>query len=281
MAEKISEKTTDGMLTKKDLRKVYNTWVFSTELSNSYDRMQALGFTNAIGSALNKLYTRKEDLNDALKRHMTFYNSEGTFGSLIMGITLSMEEQKSKGEDMPGEAITGVKTGLMGPVAGLGDTIVWGTLKPIVLALACALALSGNPFGALVLLIFPVICYYIGWYCIQLGYKVGKDSVMKLMKSGAISNIITGTSILGLFMMGALSSSYVKVQTPLQLTLANAANPVVLQDILDSIVPGMLPLAVILGIYYYFTHKGQNYNKVILTVIVVSMIAAALGVLTL
>ena len=271
----------DERLTKKDLRKVYNTWVFSTELSNSYDRMQALGFTNAIAPALSKLYEKKEDLIDALKRHMTFYNSEGTFGSLIMGISLSMEEQKARGEEIPGEAITGIKTGLMGPVAGLGDTIVWGTLKPIVLALACTLALSGNPLGALILFIFPIICYFIGWYCIQFGYRIGKDSVVKLMKSGAVSNIITGTSILGLFMMGALSSAYVKVQTPLQLSLSNAASPVVLQDILDSIAPGLLPLAVILGIYYYFTHKGQNYNKVILTVIVVSMIAAVLGVLAL
>jgi len=272
---------TSEKLTKKDLKKVYNTWVFSTELSNSYDRMQALGFCNAISSALRKLYKNDEKLIDALKRHMSFYNSEGTFGSLIMGITLSLEEQKAGGEDIPGEAITGIKTGLMGPVAGLGDTVVWGTLKPIVLALACTLALQGNPLGALTLFIFPVICYFIGWYCIEFGYRLGKDSIMKVMKSGAISNIITGTSILGLFMMGALSSTYVKVETPLQLTLSNAASPVVLQDILNSIAPGILPLAVILGIYYYFTHKGQNYNRVILIVILGSMLAAVLGVLAL
>ena len=255
--------------------------MLTTELSNSYDRMQALGFTNAISSALQKLYQNREDFIDALKRHMNFYNSEGTFGSMIMGISLSMEEQKAKGEDIPGEAVTGIKTGLMGPVAGLGDTLIWGTLKPIVLALACTLALDGNPLGAFVLLLFPIICYFIGWRCIEFGYKLGKDSIMKIMKSGTISNIITGTSILGLFMMGALSSTYVKVQTPLQLTLSNAASPVVLQEILDSVAPGILPLAVILGIYYYFTHKGQNYNRVILTVILGSMLAAVLGVLSL
>lgn len=122
-------------LTKKDLRGVYNTWYFSTELSNSYERLQALAFCNAISKPLRKLYKDDDKYEEALKRHLQFYNSEGTFGSMIHGITLSMEEQKSNGADIPAEVITGIKTGLMGPVAGIGDTIIWGTLKPIILAL--------------------------------------------------------------------------------------------------------------------------------------------------
>jgi D-glucosaminate-specific PTS system IID component len=99
------------------------------------------------------------------------------------------------------------------------------------------------------------------------------------MKSGLINQIITGSSILGLFMMGALSSAYVKVGSPLQFTMENAANPIVLQNILDRIVPGLLPLIAILGIYYYFTHKGQNYNKVILILLAISMVGSLLGIL--
>ena len=101
---------------------------------------------------------------------------------------------------------------------------------------------------------------------------------MKIMQSGLVNDIITGSSILGLFMMGALSSSYVKVKTVLQFTMENA-EPIVLQDILDQILPGMLPLAAIFGIYYYFTHKGANYNKVIFSMLGISLICALLGIL--
>ena len=114
----------------------------SVELSNSYERLQALAFCNAIAKALKKLYKDDEEAyKEALKRHLQFYNSEGTLGALIHGVTLSMEEQKAMGNEIPGEVITGLKTGLMGPIAGIGDTIVPGTVKPIVFALACSFAL--------------------------------------------------------------------------------------------------------------------------------------------
>lgn len=266
-------------LTKKDLRGVYNTWYFSTELSNSYERLQALAFCNAISKPLRKLYKDDEKYKDALKRHLQFYNSEGTFGCMIHGIVLSMEEQKSGGAEIPGEVITGIKTGLMGPMAGIGDTIIWGTLKAIILALACTFAMQGQSLGALIPFLFPLTGYFIGWYCLTLGYKVGKDSIMKVMQSGLINDIITGSSILGLFMMGALSSSYVKVKTVLQFSMENTTEPIVLQNILDQILPGMLPLAVIFGIYYYFTHKGANYNKVIFGLLGISLLCALLGIL--
>lgn len=265
-------------LTKKDLRGVYNTWYFSTELSNSYERLQALAFCNALSKPLRKLYKDDEKYKDALKRHLQFYNSEGTFGCMIHGIALSMEEQKANGNDIPGEVITGIKTGLMGPIAGIGDTIIWGTLKPIILALACTFAMEGNVLGVLMPFLFPLLGYIIGWYCLSFGYKVGKDSIMKIMQSGLINDIITGSSILGLFMMGALSSSYVKVKTVLQFTVNNA-EPVVLQNILDQILPGILPLSAIFGIYYYFTHRGQNYNKVIFALLGISLLGALLGIL--
>lgn len=100
---------------------------------------------------------------------------------------------------------------------------------------------------------------------------------MKLMHSGMITKVITGASILGLFMMGALSSSYVKVKTPLTFTMENA-NPIVVQKILDQILVGILPLAAIFGIYWFFTKKGANYNKVIIGVLVVLMIASFFGI---
>lgn len=279
METEVKQETSSELtLTTKDLKAVYNKWYFTTELSNSYDRLQGLAFCNALSKPLRKLYPNDEDYKAALMRHMEFYNSEGTAGCLIHGIALSMEEQNAKGTYVPGEVITGIKTGLMGPIAGIGDTIIWGTIKPIILALGCTFALQGNVIGGFIPFLFPLVGYIAGWLFMKFGFQLGKDAVMKLMQSGMINTVITGASILGLFMMGALSSSYVKVTTPLQFTMENA-NPIVLQDILDQLLKGILPLSCIFGIYWYFTHKGANYNKVIFGVLILSMIASFLGIL--
>lgn len=272
-------KNTGIHLTNKDLNKVFFRWWLTAELSNSYDRLQGLAFANALQPALKKLYADDEEgFKEALTRHMEFYNSEGITGSMIHGIALSMEEEKANGAQLPGQVITGLKTGLMGPIAGIGDTLIHGTLKPILLALGCTLAMQGSVLGAFIPFLITIICIGIGLACMKFGYRLGKESVMKMMKSGMITNIITGASIMGLFMMGALSSSYVKVSTPLQFTMENA-NPIVVQDILDQIVKGALPLLCIMGIYWYFTHKGANYNKIIFGIIVFSMIMAFFGIL--
>ena len=266
-------------LTNQDLNKTFFRWWLATELSNSYDRLQGLAFCNALSQPLKKLYGEgTEEYKDALTRHMEFYNSEGITGSLIHGIALSMEEENANGGNVPGQIVTGIKTGLMGPIAGIGDTLIHGTMKPIILALACTFALQGNVIGAFIPFLINIISYIIGNNAMKFGYKLGKESVMKMMKSGLINNIITGASIMGLFMMGALSSSYVKVSTPLQFAMENA-KPIVIQEILDKICLGMLPLAAVMGIFWYFTHKGANYNKVIFGVLIFSMIAGFLGIL--
>lgn len=269
----------ENKLTKRDLLNTFTMWFFSTELSNSYDRLQGLAFGNALAKRLKKLYEgNPEGYKESLVRNLQFYNSEGTFGSIIHGITLSMEEEKSRGENVPGEMITGIKTGIMGPVAGIGDTLIWGTIRPIILGLACSFSLNGSALGAIVPFLFPLTIFVIGYNMMKFGYNVGKESIMNILQSGMIHSIIKATGILGLFMMGALSSTYVKVRTPLQFEMENA-NPVVLQDILDQIAPGLLPLIAIFGIYFYFTKIGTNYNKVVVGILVISLLANFLGVL--
>lgn len=269
----------ENKLTNKDLLNTFTMWFFSTELSNSYDRLQGLAFGNALAKRLKKLYKdNTEGYIESLQRNLQFYNSEGTMGSIIHGIVLSMEEEKSKGNDVPGEVITGIKTGIMGPVAGIGDTLIWGTVRPIILGLACSFALNGNSIGAIIPFLFPFIIFIVGFNLLKFGYTVGKESIMNVLQSGMINSIIKATGILGLFMMGALSSTYVKIATPLSFDIENA-DPVVIQDILNQIAPGILPLIAIFGIYFYFTKIGTNYNKVVLGVLVISLVGSFLGIL--
>ena len=266
-------------LTKKDLVVTYFRWWLCTELTNSYDRLQGLSCCVALSKALKKLYgAGTEAYKEALVRNIEFYNSEGVMGSMIHGITLSMEEEKANGAPISGSAISSIKTGLMGPVAGVGDTLIHGTLAPIIRGLAATFALQASPLGAFIPFSYNIITIFVGLMVLQFGYKLGRQSVMKLMKSGLINKIIEGASIMGLFMMGALGSTYVKITTPLQFAMENA-NPLVLQDILDQIIKGMLPLAAILAIYWYFTHRKANYNKIIVFVIVFSMVMAFFGIL--
>ncbi|TQS71130.1 PTS system mannose/fructose/sorbose family transporter subunit IID [Ornithinibacillus gellani] len=269
------------VLTDKDLKKTYARWYLSVEVSNSYERLQALAFCNALSESLKKIYKDDEEgYKEALMRHLQFYNSEGTFGAVIHGVVLSMEEEKAKSKDesISEEVITGFKTGLMGPIAGIGDTLIWGTLKPIILALASSLALSGLFIGGLVPFLFPLAVILIGYGMLKSGYLLGKESVVKLMKSGLINNLINSASILGLFMMGALSSTYVKISTPLKFSFENS-EPIVIQDILDQILVGILPIAAVFGIYFYFKLRGQYYNRLIMWLIVISLVTGFFGIL--
>ena len=179
--------------------------------------MQALAVASSFAPALRKLYTDDAEFEDALKRHLGFFNTQANWGCLIHGTVLAMEEQKAMGAEIPGEMITGIKTGLMGPLAGIGDTLDFGTIQTILFALTFCEAK----------------------FLFGLGYKLGKESIQKILSGGIINKIIDCASIVGMFMMGALSASIVKVATPLAWTFGDKT--VELQATLDAIAPGLLP----------------------------------------
>lgn len=267
-------------ITKHDLFRQFVRWYFfSAETSNNYERLQSLGLANAFMPRLRKLYAGREDeYREALQRYLVFYNSEGSVGTVIHGICLSLEEDKANGdENVTGDAITGIKTGLMGPLAGVGDTLVQGTIKPLVLGIAASFAMQGSALGVAFSLIEGLIVCLMGYYMFRLGYRLGKEAVSKLMSSGLVNQILTASSMLGLFMMGCLSSSYVKIVTPLKF-VTDTAEITIQTDILNNILPGMLPLIVTFGLYWYFTKKKANYNVVVIGIIVVSLICSFFGI---
>ncbi len=267
-------------LTNKELFRTYLRLYITNEMSNSYERLQALNFCITMAPHLKKWYgDRKEEYIEALQRHLQFYNTESTIGSVICGIVLSMEEKKAQGENIPAEAITGIKTGLMGPMAGIGDSLIRSTLKSTILAIACTLALAGNAIGAFFPLLYPTIMIIVGYYMLKLGYDIGRDAVTKVLRSGVFAKIINATGILGMFMMGALSSSYVKVKTPLSFQMENAAKAVVVQDLLDGIIPGLLPLCAVFGIYWYLSKGGRKYSALVWVLFAIALVGSLIGVL--
>lgn len=275
-----NEKIESVKLTKKDIRRSWWIWYLGAELSSSYERLQSLVFCASMIPILKKLYPNKTELSSALKRHLSFFNTEAIVGSSIHGITIAMEEQRSITLDQDQDAmITNIKTGLMGPIAGIGDSIIWGAMMPIIIALFLPLGKNGNIFGAIMpILLYSGITILLGLVLSQRGYLIGRNSIMELLQNGQIKNLIEGAAVLGLFMMGALAASYIKVTTPFEITLANS-KPVIFQEILNSIVPGMLELIAVFSMFFYMKKKGPKYNIIMLFIVVVSIVCSFFNLL--
>jgi len=167
----------------------------------------------------------------------------------------------------------------MGPLAGMGDAIIWAALMPIIIAVFIPLAKQGSPLGGLLpLILYPAITLGISYMLIHNGYQLGKISILNMLKGNRMKSIIFTANVIGLFMMGALSASYVKLTTPMVVVMAEGSK-IVVQDILNMIVPGLLPLVAVYGIYWYLTKRGPYYSRILAAVVVFSLVASILGIL--
>ena len=203
MAEKIQ-------LSKSDRQKV---WWRSQFLQGSwnYERMQNLGWAYSLIPAIKKLYSKKEDQAAALKRHLEFFNTHPYVAAPIMGVTLALEEEKANGTPIEDAAVQGVKIGMMGPLAGIGDPVFWFTIRPILGALGASLAASGNIAGPLIFFIgWNIIRMAFLWYTQELGYKAGSE-ITKDMSGGILKDITKGASILGMFILAVLVERWVSI----------------------------------------------------------------------
>ncbi len=264
-------------ITKKDVNKLFFRWYVRAEMSNSFERLQSLSFCSAMVPALKKLYPDKEKRAQALQRNLQFFNTEGIFGAAIHGTTLAMEEQKARGENIPDEMITNIKTGLMGPMAGIGDTLTWGIIRPILLALAASFAMQGSALGVIFPFIFVIITYFIGNYLCNMGYKMGRNSIKEILSGGKINDVIYAAGIVGVFMMGALAASYVDISTPLSFSING--EEMVVQDMLDGIIKGLLPLGFVMGSYFFLKKFPYKILPLLLIIVAVCLLGSLFGVL--
>ncbi|MBO4108156.1 PTS system mannose/fructose/sorbose family transporter subunit IID [Streptococcus suis] len=203
MSEKIQ-------LSVSDRKKV---WWRSTFLQGSwnYERMQNLGWAYAMIPAIKKLYTKKEDQAAALERHLEFFNTHPYVASPILGVTLALEEERANGAAIDDTAIQGVKIGMMGPLAGIGDPVFWFTVRPILGALGASLAMSGNILGPIIFFFgWNAIRMAFLWYTQEFGYKAGSE-ITKDMSGGILQDITKGASILGMFILAVLVQRWVSI----------------------------------------------------------------------
>lgn len=230
-------------------RDYVSTYVRSTFLLGSFnfERMQAIGFAVSMIPAIKRFYTTKEDRAAALSRHLEFFNTQPWMASPIIGVTAAMERQKSRGEEgIDAAAITNVKVGLMGPLAGVGDPIFWGTARPVLAALGASIALSGSILGPLLFFFgLTIIRAVTRWYGFKIGYEKGV-AIVSEVGGNTLRRLTQMASIVGLFVMGSLVSKWTSINVPLELSrYTNQQGEEVVttvQGILDSLLPGMLAL---------------------------------------
>jgi len=267
-------------LNKRDL-----FWIFvrSNFLLGSFnfERMQAMGFCVAMMPALKKLY-QGDELKAALKRHLEFFNTQPFVAASIMGIIAAMEEKRANGADISPQTLSGVKVGLIGPLAGVGDPIFWGTLRPVLAALGAGIALTGSIIGPIIFFVaFNALRLLTHWYGVHYGYEKGTELVDNI-GGNKMRYLTEGSSVLGLLVMGALVAKWTTVNMPL--VLSEYVNPqgeivvTTVQSILDSLMPSIVPLLMTFACMYLL-RKGVNPLLIILGLFAIGIIGYAIGLL--
>ena len=303
MAEKIT-------LSKQDRLSVA---LRSTFLQGSwnYDRMQNGGWAFAMIPAIKRLYTTKEEQIAALKRHLEFFNTHPYVASPVIGVTLALEEERANGAEVDDAAIQGVKVGMMGPLAGVGDPVFWFTARPILGALGASLAISGNILGPILFFVlWNVIRWAFMWYTQEFGYNVG-TKITEDLSGGLLQKVTKGASILGMFILGALVERWVNINfTPVvssvklsegayidwaslpqggagiqqafqQYASGLALSPekvTTLQDNLNSLIPGFVPLLLTL-LCMWLLKKNVSPILIIIALFVVGIAGHVIGLL--
>ncbi len=262
-------------LSKSDLVKTW-FWEQSDEAAYNYERLQALGLTNMMIYPIKKLYSENRQAEE-LKKYMVFFNTEPHMvGPIIHGVALSMEEARANGQDVSAEDINGVRTGLMGPAAGIGDTVQQGILFPILASIGATMALDGNYLGpVLFTVVFEVIIYTIGYFMFMYGYKKGKSSVITILKNGLIDKVTNAFSIVGLMVVGTMAATRVTIDTPLIWHVGKSTMK--LQEILNTLAPGLIPLAITL-IIWRLVAKKVNPTWIILGIFVIGILFSYLNI---
>lgn len=250
--------TAQKRLTRRNYASTYFRSTFMLGSFN-FERMQAIGVCVSMIPAIRRFYTKKEDQAAALGRHLEFFNTQPWIASPIFGVTAAMERQKSEGEDISAADVTNVKVGLMGPLAGVGDPLFWGTARPVLAALGASLAMSGSILGPLLFfVVLNIIRIATRWYGFRLGYQKGVQVVSEV-GGNTLKRLTQIASVMGLFVMGALVSKWTTVNIPFVLSEytqsdgKHVTNTV--QSVLDSLLPGLVPLLLTFLCMWLLRHK--------------------------
>ena len=266
-------------LSKKALSKSFHNWYYGHLTCFSQEHMQTFGYLCSMLPLVEELYDNEDDKAKAMNTYTAFFNTEPQLGSVIVGITAGLEEARASGQDdVDEETINGLRAGLMGPIAGIGDSLVVGTIIPILLGIAMGMSTGGSPLGAIFYIIVWNLFAYFGMkFMYYKGYELGGKAVDFLIgaQGEALRDAIT---TLGGIVIGAVSATWVSVKTSLQLISAETGEAyVVLQDQLDAVFPGLLTTLFIIFCWFLMSKKQMSPIKVMLLLVVIAFVGVLVG----
>jgi len=269
---------TDQKLSKKDLAAIYKNQFFIRSCLN-FEKFQCMGFTTAMQPIIDKYYETPEERQEIIDRHMQLFLTQPMVAAIPIGVAAAMEERIATEGDLEPESVNAVKTALMSPLAALGDSLLNGTLRPIAAGIACSLALQGSIFGPILFLILMAIMtlgvrYFGVYYC----YKQGVNAITMLQENGLMERLTEITSVIAYTVIGGFVPSNVGIALGLNYTTSDGSAVISIQQTLDSLIPGLLPVLLTLLCHWLITKKRVNPVILMLSILVLGTLGALVGI---
>ena len=274
----MSTKNNTVTLDKKLVRRSAWIYVFFHHSAQNYERMMGLAFAHTLERPLRQLYPDDNDYSLALQRHMQYFNSEPTLGAVIPGIVLALEEGKANGSGVTEELIISTKTSLMGPLAGIGDSLIGSVYGTIVASIAIGLSIeSGSLLGPILYMILSAgVLVGIKYGLFVKGYELGLNSI-KHLTSNLTETLTMGLNVVGLITVGGITANTVNI--PIKWEFVSGELVLPLQEILDKIMPGLLPLVLTIGVGYLYSKKNWSTVKTLFVIIAAVFVLVFAGIL--
>ena len=263
------------------LNKCFWYWSFFAHACYNYERLQGTGFLHSMCPIIDELYDKddKEGRAVAMTRHAAFFNTEPRVGTAIIGLAAAMEERIASGEEELAETVTSVKTGLMGPLAGIGDTLMQAILAPLLLSIAIGIGENGNVLGPILYFVaFIVIAIVLHRIFFNIGYNQGDEGIAQLLESGAINKVIVGAGVMGCTVMGALAANYVKLSTTVVVPFTTGEFNLQ-ENFFDAIMPKMLPLGITLLVWWLMDKKGVSSTRMLVYIVIIGFALGSIGII--
>ncbi len=274
-----AQTTPKKALTQSDLFWSYFNWMCFLHGLYNWQRLQGVGFAHAMVPVIKRLYTTKEDISAAMKRHLVFFNTATTIGAVIPGLIAALEEERANGADITDETINGLKSGLMGPFAGLGDTLQQGLFIPITLTICIGFAMQGNALGPILFMILGAAWTWgVTYVMFMLGYRGGRSAIERVLEGGTMDKLTTAASITGLMVAGVMVPRFITVGTPIAWT-QDQTTVALGKDVLDKILPSLLPLITAVAVWQAMVRR-VSVNKIVLWIFVIGIVGGWLKILS-
>lgn len=259
-------------LSRKALKKSFLSWFYGNLTCFSQEHMQTFGYLCAMLPIVEELYDTKEEQKEAMETYTAFFNTEPQIGVLVVGMTAGLEEAKANGEGVDGETINGIRAGLMGPLAGIGDSLIVGTLIPILLGIGLGLADGGSVLGPVFyIVVWNLLAFFGMKFAYDKGYELGGKAVELLVGEKAMA-IRDSIIMIGTIVIGAVAASWISITTSLDLP-----GEATLQSAFDGIYPKFLSCAAVIFCWWLMTKKKLTPVMVMLILVVIAFLGVLLG----